>query len=87
MFPSVKLINKWGHEEVMKAEKEKLKDQPKNIVLESLENIIKEFYPKKFTIKLFGSRVTGLATGTSNDMDVFIDTGLKILLLSKDVSN
>ncbi|XP_044729393.1 terminal uridylyltransferase Tailor-like [Chrysoperla carnea] len=74
MFPSVELINKWGHEEVMKAEKEKLKDQSKKIVLESLENIIKEFYPKKFTIKLFGSRVTGLATGTTNDMDVFIDT-------------
>lgn len=45
-----------------------------NQVIADVEAVFKNVYPFNFTIKPFGSRITGLTTKDSADLDLFIDT-------------
>lgn len=48
-------------------------------VITDVEKVFKKVYPFNFSIKPFGSRITGLTTNDTADLDLFIDTSkLKI---------
>lgn len=74
LFKSQSYVIKWG-EDLEKLANEQIEREYRNdTVIKDVEDIFINIYKGLINIIMYGSRVTGLATKDTSDIDILIDT-------------